>query len=113
MKINFARVSYEELDFFTESNMFGPDENGDFYYNYVEFGTNSGGTEEVVIVDGCARYMPIPVEHIPELIEALKACYKLHNKLQKAEALEELVESDTEAYINQYGLVTYSDTNYF
>jgi len=112
MKINFARVQNEDLDFFTESNVFGPDENGDFYYNYVEFGTNPGGTEEVIIADGCDRYMPICVEHIPELMLALKECYKLYNKLQKAESLQELVEGQTEAYVTQYYTINYSEDDY-
>lgn len=109
MKINFAQVKNQDLDFFGESNVFGPDENGDFYYNYVEFGTNAGGTDEVTIVDGCDRYMPVSVENIPELIEALKECYRVYNRLQKASALEELVYSDAEAYVSRYGMVNYPE----
>lgn len=113
MKINFAQINPEYLSCLSEANMFGPDENGDFYYNYVEFGSNAAGTDEVVIADGCARYMPISVEHIPELIIALKECYKLHTKLEKAENLQELVESDAEARVTGEYTVRYPQVSDF
>ena len=112
MKINFAKVPEADIDMFGEYTLFGPDENGEFYYNYVEFGTNSGGTEEVSIVDGCQRYMPISMECLPELILALKECYRLYSKLQKAVVLQDLVESDTEAYVTEYYTVEYPESTY-
>ena len=100
MKINFAQVPHEDVDMFGEENLFGPNEDGEFFYNYVEFGTNPGGMDEVSIVDGCNRYMPISVEHIPELVVALSECYKIYCELNLAENTKEYAESDSEAYVH-------------
>lgn len=104
MKINFAQVSHEDIDVFGDDNLFGPDETGNFYYNFVEYGTNPGGTEEVAIHDGCNRYMPISMDSVPDLIRALAECYKIYSGLQSAERIQELVESDTEAYVDESGV---------
>ncbi len=100
MKINFAQVPHEDIDMFGEDNLFGPDESGEFYYNFVEYGTNPGGTDEVAIVDGCNRYMPIAVDNIPDLIVALVECYKIHLEISAASRTQEFVESTSEAYVN-------------
>lgn len=99
MKINFAQVPHADVDAFGDDNLFGPDESGDFYYNYVEFGTNPGGAEEVAIVDGCDRFMPIAVDSIPELIKALSECYTIAKALESAQRIEDYVISHAEAYV--------------
>jgi hypothetical protein len=99
MKINFAQVPANDIDTFGDDNLFGPDADGNFYYNYVEYGTNPGGTEEVAIVDGCGRYVPIAVENIPELIAALTEAARFSDTLTLARQLEMYVESDSEAYV--------------
>jgi len=98
MKINFAQVPDTDVDMFGDEGLFGPDTNGDFYYNFVEFGTNPGGMDEVAIHDGCDRYMPIAVENIPELIRALAELYKISASIRNVELIKEFVESDTEGY---------------
>lgn len=98
MKINFAQVPDTDVDMFGDDGLFGPDDNGDFYYNFVEFGTNPGGLDEVAIVDGCNRYMPIAVEHIPELVRALSEVYKISVSIHNVELIKEFVESDQEGY---------------
>jgi len=100
MKINFAQVSNHDVDMFGEDNLFGPNEQGDFFYNYVEYGTNPGGTDEVAIVDGCNRFMPIAMEHIPDLVTALTECYKIYLELTSAENTKEYVETNSEAYVD-------------
>lgn len=99
MKINFAQVPHADIDTFGDDNLFGPDESGNFYYNYVEFGTNAGGTEEIVIVDGCDRIMPIAVDNIPELIAALSECYKIAQAIKNAEFITDYVNSDAQAHV--------------
>jgi hypothetical protein len=101
MKINFAQVPANDVDTFGDEGLFGPDESGDFYYNYVEYGTNPGGTDEVAIHDGCNRFMPIAVENIPDLIAALDECYKISQSLRMAEKTEAYVTSDTQAYVTE------------
>ena len=99
MKINFAQVSAQDVDVFGDDNLFGPDHSGNFYYNYLEFGTNPGGVEEVAITDGCGRYMPIAVDNIPDLIAALTEVARISDKLTLARQLEMYVESTSEAYV--------------
>lgn len=101
MKINFAQVPAYDVDAFGDDNLFGPDYSGDFYYNYVEFGTNAGGTDEVCIVDGCDRTMPIAVDNIPDLIAALSECYKIAQGLKSAERIQDYINADTQAYITE------------
>ena len=99
MKINFAQVPASDVDMFGDDNLFGPDASGNFYYNYVEFGTNPGGTDEVAITDGCGRYMPIAVDNIPDLIAALTEVARISGTLDTARQLEMYVESTSEAYV--------------
>lgn len=102
MKINFAQVPAEDVDMFGDEGLFGPDTNGNFYYNYVEYGTNPGGFDEVAINDGCNRFIPISVEHIPDLIAALHSVYKTSVALQVAENISNFVESDNEGYVEDF-----------
>jgi len=98
MKINFAQAPDTDVDMFGDDDLFGPDDEGNFYYNFVEFGTNPGGTDEVAIHDGCNRYMPIAVENIPELVRALSEIYKISTHIRSVELIKEFVESDQEGY---------------
>jgi hypothetical protein len=99
MKINFAQVPAHDVDMFGDDNLFGPDQNGNFYYNYLEFGTNPGGVDEVAITDGCGRYMPIAVNNIPDLIAALIEVARMSDKLTLAKQIESYAESTSEAYV--------------
>jgi len=99
MKINFAQVPASDVDTFGDEGLFGPDANGNFYYNYVEFGTNPGGVEELAITDGCGRYMPIAVDNIPDLIAALTEVARISDTLTLARQLEMYAESTSEAYV--------------
>jgi hypothetical protein len=99
MKINFAQVPANDVDTFGDDGLFGPDVNGNFYYNYLEFGTNPGGVEEVAITDGCGRFMPISVNNIPDLIAALSEVARISDTLTLARQLEMYAESTSEAYV--------------
>lgn len=99
MKINFAQVPANDVDMFGDEGLFGPDDSGNFYYNYVEYGTNPGGMEEVAITDGCNRYMPISMEHVACLIDALLTAYRLHLTQKSAATELEMIESDHEMFI--------------
>lgn len=100
MKINFAQVTPADVDMFGEEGLFGPDESGNYYYNYVEFGTNAGGTEEVLIGDGCNRTMPLTIDSIPDLISALDECYKIAKALEASQRIQDYVSTDTQAYVS-------------
>lgn len=99
MKINFAQVPAADVDMFGDEGLFGPDFAGNFYYNYLEFGTNPGGTDEVAIADGCGRYMPIPVENIPNLVDALLTVYRMHLTQKSAQDELDFITSDDELFI--------------
>ena len=104
MKINFALVSDENLDFDDTDELFGPDDYGNYFYNTVEFGTNPGGLDEVTIHDTCGRYMPINIENIPELVIALQECHRIAQNLKTAEEIQEAVLEDTEAVVTDDGV---------
>lgn len=101
MKIYFSQVPHEDVDNFGDEGLFGPNKDGDFFYNQVEFGTNPGGTDEVAISDGCNRFIPITVESIPELITALQTCYNLKSHIDLKNQIEAVAESETEAYVHE------------
>lgn len=69
-----------------------------FYYG-VEHGTNPGGMDEVVIFDGCKRYLPIHMDAIPELIAALQEVQKIGEAVKLAQEMTERAESNTQGYV--------------
>lgn len=83
MNIYFGRAQQDEFDF---SDLFRVKTDGgtEYFYQAVEFGTNPGGLDEVRIYDTCNRSIPICVESIPELVEALNHCYNMHNNYTAA-----------------------------
>lgn len=87
MNIYFGAVNKSEVE--DEDGMFVSDDapNHMFYYG-VEYGTNPGGMEEVVIFDGIERSVPIDIESVPALVKALAAYYKVHASLQLAKGIE-------------------------
>lgn len=99
MKINFAQVPAEDVDMFGDEGLFGPDINGNFYYNFVEYGTNPGGTEELAITDGCNRFIPIAMENVPNLVDALLTVYRMHLTQRSAQDELDLITSDHEMFI--------------
>lgn len=75
-----------------DDGMFVADDAPDhlFYYG-VEYGTNAGGTEEVLIFDGIDRSIPVDIESVPALITALARFYRVHTSMGLAKAIEEQV----------------------
>lgn len=104
MKINFSQVPAADVDVFGEDGLFGPDAEGNYYYNYVEFGTNPGGTDEIAIVDGCGRFMPIAVENLPELIRVLRELNTISQAIKSAEKITDYATSNAEGYSNEDGI---------
>lgn len=96
MNIYFSRAPEFELD---TDDLFEVERNGElqYYYQAVEFGTNPGGLDEVRIHDTVGRSVPICIETIPELVEALQHCFNLHEKFRKAKERLELAETDAVA----------------
>ncbi len=98
MKIYFNPVPQADVDHFGEDGLFET-ESGNFFYNYVEYGTNPGGTEEFTIHDGCGRYIPLTVESIAELVEVLERVQRMHSAIQHGEDTLDMVMSDAQVKI--------------
>jgi hypothetical protein len=93
MKIYFGS-QHKDVVFDTDG-MFHSEAEPDFYFYYgLEFGSNAGGIDEVLIFDGCDRTVPIDIESVPDLIEALQYCYDMHQQLEHAEKLKANLEDD-------------------
>jgi hypothetical protein len=95
MKIYFGNASedmFADGTFECSSNQ--------FYYG-LEYGTNTGGMDEVHIFDGCNRYLPVHIEAIPELIAALQEIQNVQEKIFLATRATELAESETEGYVTK------------
>ena len=90
MNIYFGAVKKSEVE--DEDGMFVSDDapNHMFYYG-VEYGTNPGGTDEVLIFDGIDRSVPIDIENVPALISALARYYKVYTGITLAKDIEERV----------------------
>jgi hypothetical protein len=93
MKIYFHALSKEDELFDTDGSFCYNDKH---YWQYVEYGTNPGGLQEVTITDGCDRIMPISVDAIPLLIRALERAQDIHLSILAGEENKELAESDAE-----------------
>lgn len=112
MNIYFGRAHEDEFDF---SDLFEVFRDGKVhrYYQAVEFGTNPGGTDEVRIYDTIGRSVPISVDTIPELVEALNHCYNMNQRFIKVKEELEMAETNAvavseEDWCNEY-TVTYID----
>jgi hypothetical protein len=100
MKIYFNQVPDSDVEFFGDDGLFGPNDSDNFFYNYVEYGSNPGGLDEVAIYDGCDRQIPLNMEAIPDLIVALEKFYSLHVQARLVEKLNQIaLNSEAEAYV--------------
>lgn len=90
MNIYFGAVKKSEVQ--DEDGMFasGDAPNHLFYYG-AEYGTNAGGTDEVLIFDGIDRSVPVDIESVPALIAALARFYKVYTAINLAEDIKEQV----------------------
>ena len=66
--------------------------NGGNFYNCVEFGSNAGGIEEVVISDSSNRSVPIYLGDLPALKAIIDDILDNFDKFQKMERLVEEAE---------------------
>jgi hypothetical protein len=99
MKIYVGYVDADEVDAFGEDGLVGPNSDGSYFGQYVEYGTNAGGLDEVAIGDGCNRMVPICVENLPDLIAALQEIQNNVEKIAEAKQLKKKMKSDGVAYV--------------
>lgn len=91
MKIYFGEITETELEAWGTDGLVQRD--GRYFSGVVEFGTNSGGVDDVVISDGCGRSIPLSVEHLMQISVAFSECANLHHELAEAQRLRDEVES--------------------
>ena len=114
MKIYFNQVPDSDVQDFGDSGLFGPNDSDNFFYNYVEYGSNPGGLEEVMIADGCDREIPINMEAIPDLVRALQKAHELWLQIKMSETLVKFAQDENvELYVedNQITINTESIQN--
>jgi len=92
MKYFIGQVPATDVINFGTEDLF--EYNDDYYYNTIEFGTNSGGMEDFVISDTVGRSVPISIEHINVLIEALQDIQESLEAIQAGKNAEEFINSD-------------------
>jgi len=99
MKIYVGQVAQDEVDEFGEEGLIGPNFDGNYFGQYVEYGTNPGGLDEIAIGDGCNRMVPITIETLPDLIAALQEVQSNVQKITEAKRLKKQMKSDGVAYV--------------
>lgn len=97
MQIYFGAVPQDEV--FDADAMFVSEHDNDNYFYYgIEYGSNPGGTDEVLVYDGLDRCVPVDIESVPAMIEALQTLYALHRSVQ-----------DTSQALSKLSKIIYSD----
>lgn len=101
MRIYFSPANTADVDQFGDEGLFtvGVNEDKQYFYQAVEFGTNAGGLEEVRIFDTCNRSIPIAVETIPQLVEALNHCYNMETRFRRVQEEMDRAETDRVAVV--------------
>ena len=97
MKTYFSPCTPDCADELSNQGVFSVGDN--YFYNYVEFGTNPGGLDEVSIVDGCGRYMPVCIDDIPDLVAALQDAYATAQEIALAERVMQCVTGNFVQYV--------------
>ena len=106
MRIYFGEASERDVEDFGTDGLL--ENRGQFYAHSVEFGSNMGGVEDIMLQDGCGRQVPVAVEHIPALMKALMECYTIAQDIREAEELREFAESnDNTAAVCENGHIHY------
>lgn len=106
MKFYFGQVPDSDIDDFDIYELF--EQNGNYYYYCVEFGTNPGGTDEIALYDTCGRMVPISVEHLGELAAIAVECNNIAGEIQRAEQTLEDLYSDVSAEVNGWNSINYN-----
>lgn len=96
MQIYFGAVPQDQV--FDADAMFVSEQDDDNYFYYgIEYGSNPGGKDEVLVYDGLDRMVPIDIESVPAMIRALETAYLLHTSAKSAQDFLDRVNSIVEA----------------
>lgn len=106
MRIYFGETSERDVEVFGTDGLFEVQDQ--FYGYFVEFGSNPGGIEDIVVQDGCGRKVPVCLEHIPQLIQALAECYNIGAEIAHGQDLQDFAEGqDNTAVVCEHGHIHY------
>jgi len=105
MKIYVNQINSEEIQLFGTDGLVGPDQNGNYFSQFVEYGTNAGGLDELVIADGCNRMVPIMMDSISDLIAALQTFNDSYLHMQATEMIKDKLESSDLAYVQDQEVI--------
>jgi hypothetical protein len=108
MKIYIHRTEQQDIDMFDLDGLVGPDDNGDYYYQYIEYGTNTAEFDEYAIADGCGRMVPFAIESIDEMISALQAIKSANDSIREADELKEKITSQGTTYVDIFGNIDWN-----
>lgn len=87
MKYYFGKVPAQDVEMFGCDELF--ENEGEYFYNQLEIGSNPGGIEDFVISDTCGRSIPLATEMIPELARVLLDIKLMMGTIEEADALQE------------------------
>lgn len=107
MKFYFGEVPHTDIESFGMDGLF--ENNGNYYYNCVEFGTNPGGRDEISIQDSCGRMVPLAVSHLASLIAIAEECTSILKDIKQAEEIVEMLESNGIAEVDSFGDIDYNN----
>lgn len=98
MKFYFGQVPNSDIENFGAEGLYYNE--GEFYYYCVEFGTNPGGLEDIVLRDTVGRMVPVATEHLRELATVLVECNNMCAEIQGArELIEDLQDMEATASV--------------
>lgn len=98
MKFYFGQVPECDITNFGAEGLYYNE--GEFYYYCVEFGSNPGGLDDIVLRDTAGRMVPVATEHLRELATILVECNNVCAELQSArELIEDLQDMESTASV--------------
>lgn len=91
MKFYFGQVPESDIENFGSEGLYYNE--GKYYYYQVEFGTNPGGLDDVVLRDTAGRMVPVASMHLCELATIAIECNNICSEIQEARQLIEDLEN--------------------
>lgn len=89
MKYYIGKIDQDMLDALESPYQY----QGESYEYCIEYGSNPGGLEDLVIKDCVGRSVPVSVQNIPELVQVLNNIYTNSKILEASLALEADIEN--------------------
>lgn len=102
MKIFFGSVDYDPDELDADELFTTTEAPKQYFYYQLEWGTNAGGMEDVMLRDTCGREVPFSIDHIESLIDALVRVRDLNTEIIRGEETKKEVEGDGEEVVTPW-----------